>query len=121
MGEKALLFQLVQEGPDLRRPGQHFGHGAGAVGAVGGAVLEAQVLFQIDDGVQPEAGDPLVQPPVYHIADLPPDLRVFPVQVRLLLGEGVEVIEVRAGQTLPAAPAELRPPVVGRAAVPPRF
>ena len=42
--------------------------------------------------VQAEATDPLLDPPVHHLMDFLLDLRVFPVQIRLLLREQVEVI-----------------------------
>ncbi|MCY1239920.1 hypothetical protein D9M72_527380 [compost metagenome] len=52
-------------------------------------VRQGGVLGDEVDDVHPEAVHAAVQPPVHHVVDGGADLRVFPVQVRLLPGEQV--------------------------------
>ena len=88
-----------------------------AVRPVHRIVLEGLRLLDIDDGIHPEAAQALFQPPVDILIDLLPNLRVFPVQIRLLFMEHMEVELVRAGQFLPAGAAEVGPPVGGQTSV----
>ena len=115
MGGQACLLQLPKKCADLPGLGQHLENRAGPIRAVRRPGAPAQIFLDIDDGVHPEAGNSLVQPPVHHIADLPAQLGMLPVQVGLLLGKGVEIVEVvPAGNRFPATSAEGAAPVVGR-------
>ena len=64
------------------------------------------------DHVHPEAVDPAVQPPVHHRVDRRADVRVLPVEVRLLAREQVQVVLVRHRVELPGRAGEERAPVV---------
>ena len=44
----------------------HFPYPGKAVGAVRGKTLKVRIFFDIDDGVDAEAGDAFFQPPVDH-------------------------------------------------------
>ena len=106
---------LLQKDVDALRPGQHGADVAQAVVPVGGEVAEGQQLFDVDDGVDAEAAQPLVQPPVDHLVDLPAQRGIFPVQIRLLAVEGVEVdLILVARQQIPAGAAEIAAPVAGQ-------
>jgi len=100
--EKVLAAVLVAVGRDRGRIGQ-----AGRLGD------------HIDD-VHAEAIDALVQPPAHHVEDLSAHPGVFPVEVRLLLGEEVQIILAGGFIILPGRAAEVGCPVVGLAAVPGR-
>ncbi len=83
-------------------------------GRVGGQIF----VFEVGvEHVQAEAVHTHVQPEAEHIQHGGADLRIAPVQVRLLRVEHVEVVLPGGGVKLPAAAAEARLPVVGRAAV----
>ena len=81
-----------------------------------GPVVKA-FLADHADHVHAKAVDALVAPPGHHIEDGVPDLGIGPVEVRLLLGEEVQVILVAGGVILPGGSGEAAAPVVGRAAV----
>ena len=94
------------------------------VGSVGGhieigvacglrlSVREALILGDKADDIHAEAVNSLFQPPVHHVKDLVADLRVVPVEIRLLLGEEVQVILSRSLIILPGASAEAGAPVI---------
>ena len=116
LGE-GLPLQLLKEVADAVGGFHHFraeGQAVGAVRLEGGKV---QVLLDVDDGVDAEARHALVQPPVDHFINLLAHHRVLPVQVRLLRGEHVEVVQVRAGDGAPGAAAEVGAVVAGGLAV----
>ena len=96
----------------------HFYHRRRAVRHVRFIVGEGQVFLDVDDGIDAEAGDPFFQPPVHHSVQFLQNPRIFPVQVRLLLGEGMEIVQIlMAGHRLPGAAAEVGAQIVGRIAV----
>ena len=114
---KGMGFQICQEISHALHAVHHLGAHGQAVRAVRRIVREGQILFDIDDGVDPEARKALVQPPVHHVVELLPHHRIFPVQIRLLLGKHMEIVFVRAGHRLPAAAAEIGAQIAGRIAV----
>ena len=80
--------------------------------------MEGQGLFDIDDGVDPEAAQALVKPPVDHPVDLFPQTGIFPVEVGLLLMEDMQVVPVLVSrQFVPDGTAEIRTPVAGQLSV----
>ena len=78
------------------------------------AVGQALVLGDEGDDVLPEAVHAHVQPEAHDLLDLFPDPGIVHVQVRLLLGEQVQVVLVQALVVLPGAALEHTGPVVGR-------
>ena len=77
-----------------------------------GAVWEGLVFGDHRDDIHAEAVDALLAPPGHHVEDGIAHLRVLPVEVRLLLGEAVQVVLVRRCIVLPGRAAEVRLPVV---------
>ena len=75
-------------------------------------------LVDVDDRIDAEAGKPLVEPPVDHFVNFLTKLRIFPVQVRLLFVEQVQVTFVRMPrERLPDTAAEVGAPVAGQLSV----
>ncbi|KKQ36716.1 MAG: hypothetical protein US53_C0041G0003, partial [Candidatus Woesebacteria bacterium GW2011_GWA1_37_7] len=72
-----------------------------------------QRLLDKGDGVHPEPGDPLVDPPTHHIIDGLADRRVLPVQIRLFAGKGVEIVFPGRLVPFPDRPAKHRRPFGG--------
>ena len=69
-------------------------NGAEAVRPVSGIIPERKRFFNINDRVDPETGDSLVKPPVYHLVNRFPHLRVLPVQIRLFPVKQVKIIQL---------------------------
>ncbi len=80
--------------------------GAGPVLGIGRIVSEALVLDQPPQRVHPEAVHPALEPEAQHLEHRRLDLEVPPVQVRLLLQEGVEIVLLCLLIPGPGAPAE---------------
>ena len=76
---KGLLLHLSQKLPDALRMGQHDSRICQAVGPVRRVILHGQGLFDINDGIQAEAGHALFQPPVDHLINFLTHLGIFPV------------------------------------------
>ena len=115
MGLEGPVPHLSQKVADALGPAQHVVDAGEAVGPVRGIVAEGQFLFDIDDGVDPEARQAPVQPPVDHFIDLLPNDRILPVEVRLFFVEDMEIEPVLvAGQLFPDGAAEIGPPVAGQ-------
>jgi len=90
------------------------------VARLGGHVVrEFGVLADLDDGVEAQAVDAAVQPEAQGVVHGGLDLGVVPVEVRLLRGEGVQVVLTGGLVEGPggADGAEGGLPVVGRPAV----
>ena len=114
VGPEGLVRHLVEEARDALGLFQHPLDRAEAVVPVRGEIAEGQEFLDVDDRVDAEARHAPVQPPVDHVVDRAAQQRVLPVQVRLLLVEGVEIDLVRvARQQLPAGAAEVAAPVAG--------
>ena len=99
----------------------------GAVDEIDLAALEgfpAQVVpDRIDLGehvedVEAEAVHAFLKPEIQDVIDLAPDLGFFPVQVRLLLAEEVQIILVRPADPFPGRSGERRSPVRRRSHFP---
>ena len=74
-----------------------------------GAVVgdpKIRLFGDLVDHVQPEAAHAFVHPPQDHIVDLPADLLIFPVKVRLLHRELVEIVLPHLRHPLPGRAAE---------------
>ena len=54
--------------------------------------LKIRLLGNLVDHVQTEAANTFVHPPEDHIIDFSSDLRIFPVQIRLLYGKLMKII-----------------------------
>ncbi len=113
MALEGVFFELVQKDTDPLRVGKAGKAVCKAVRAVRGKVRTGKVFFQMADGVDAETADTQVEPSVHHRIDLLAQGGIFPVQVRLPLGEEVEVVAVGAADALPRAAAKDRAPVVG--------
>ena len=74
-------------------------------------------LLDVHDRIETEACDAAVQPPVHHLIDFFSELTILPVEVRLLLVEEMQIIEVRSRDLLPCASSEIGPPVIRRMAI----
>ena len=118
MGPEGFVPHFAQEIPDALCLVQHVVDGTEAVRPVRRVVVEGQGLFDIDDGVDPEAAQALVKPPVDHPVDLFPQTGIFPVEVGLLLMEDMQVVPVLVSrQFVPDGTAEIRTPVAGQLSV----
>ena len=111
IGRKRLVPHLAKEFPDSLRFHQHIVDTGETVVPVGGIIAEHGWLFDIDDGVDAESADPFFHPPPDILIHFLPELRVFPVQVRLLFVKYMQIQLVRAGQFVPAGSAKIGPPV----------
>ena len=89
---------------------------AGAEVGVGRVVAELGVLHHVPDDVDPEAVDAALQPEAHGVVDRRPHRRIAPVEIGLLLQEGVVVVLPGGRVEFPGAAAGLAHPVVGRAA-----
>ena len=76
------------------------------------AIREVLVLAYHGDHVHPEAVDTLVSPVSHHLIDSIPYINIFPVQVRLLNGKGVEIVFSPLFVPLPGRASEAGSPVV---------
>jgi hypothetical protein len=90
---------------------------AGLVARIWRIVAELRVLHQVPDDVDAEAVDAAPEPEAQRLVHRLPDLRVAPIEVRLLGQEGVVV--GLAGRLVegPGRSAEIADPVVRRRAV----
>ena len=77
------------------------------------SVGEGGILGDQAYHVHAESIHALVQPPVHHGEDIPADGWIFPVLVRLLPGEEVEIIHIRGPVIFPGRAGEAGTPVVG--------
>ena len=111
-----LAAHLVQVVEDARRVGRHRVDAHEAVRAVRLAVDEVRLL-DVDDRVDAESAHALFQPEVRRAVERLAHLGVRPVEIRLLLGEGVEVILLALLAPRPRGAAENRAPVRRRRAV----
>ena len=111
-----LVLEFMEEVEDARRVGRHGMNAYQAVGVVRYAVPEGRFL-DVGDGVDAKAADALVQPKDCRVVERPPHFRIFPVQVRLLGREGVQVVLAAFFAPRPRAAAENAAPVGGGAAV----
>ena len=117
MALKDLFLELMEEIQDARGIGNHGMDIDHAVIAVRLAVHEFGGLLDIDDGIDAETAHALVQPEVGCIVECLPDLRIFPVQIRLGRSEGVQVILLTGLAPGPGTAAKDGPPVGGRRAI----
>ncbi len=114
LGDDGVVLGLVggvggQDAPELV--------GAGVPLGVGQVVAELLVLDEQPEDVHAEAVDAAIQPEAHGGVDGRADLGIVPVEVGLLLEEGVEV-ELAGGLVEgPAGAAEVALPVVGDAAI----
>ena len=83
------------------------------------AVRQAGRLGDQVDDVHPEAVDPPVQPPAHHLVDRRANVRVLPVEIRLLAREEVQVVLAGRVVELPRRAGEERAPIVRRRRAPP--
>ena len=108
------VAHLAEKVPDTGGILKHAVNAAEPVGAVRRVIAEGKGFFNIDYGINPEAGKAPVQPPVDHFVDLFTDRGIFPVEVGLLFVEDMEVEPVlMAGHFLPDRSSEIGPPVAG--------
>ena len=111
---KGPVAHLAEKVPDTGGILKHAVNAAEPVGAVRRVIAEGKGFFNIDNGINPEAGKAPVQPPVDHFVDLFTDRRIFPVEVGLLFVEDVEIEPVlMTGHFLPDRSSEIGPPVTG--------
>ena len=111
-----LAAHLVQIVEDARRIRRHRVDAHETVRTVRLAVDEVRLL-DVDDRVDAETAHALFQPEVRRAVERLAHLGVRPVEIRLLLGEGVEVILLPLLAPRPRGAAENRAPVRRRRAV----
>jgi len=115
VGTEAAVAHFPQEFSDAFRFLQHIGNVRQAVAAVCRIIMERQSLLDIDDGIDTEPGKAFVQPPVDHLIDFFPKLRILPVQVRLLFVKDMQIVTVLVSRQLfPDRSSEIRSPVAGK-------
>ena len=74
-------------------------------------------LFDIDNCVNPEPGQPFVQPPINHIEQVFPHFFILPVQVRLFFGKQMQIIQIRSRYRFPCTASEIRTVITRRLSV----
>ena len=74
------------------------------------------IFFNKGNCIDAKTGDAFIQPPVNHGVDFLAQLRVFPVEIRLLFMKNVQIVALLASDFFPRAAAKNRSPVIGRAA-----
>lgn len=94
MGLEGSVFHLFQEDTDAFGFVQHVSNGRESVGMIHRIIPEGKGFLDVDDGINPETGDALVQPPVDHFIELLAKLRILPVEIRLTFVEHMEIIEL---------------------------
>ena len=92
----------------------HAGH---AVPGVRGPVCKCFRLFDVCDRVHTESARTLFDPEIGDVVKRLPDLRIFPVEIRLFLEEGVVVVLLTFLAPGPCGAAENASPVCGLAPV----
>ena len=111
---KAAVPELPEEFTDTLCIPQHIADGCKAVRPVSRVILKGQRFLDIDDRIDPESGKPFIEPPVDHVIDLFPDLRILPVEIRLLFVEYMEIVFILMSRELfPDRTAKVRSPVTG--------
>ena len=110
---KDLSFELLQKIKDPRRVRRHGVDADRAVRRIRLPVQELRRLFDVADGIDAEAADPFVQPEIRRVEQCPAHLRVLPVEIRLLLCEGVVIILLPLLAPGPDGTAEDTAPVGG--------
>ena len=73
-----------------------------------------RILSQVIDHVQAKAAHAPVRPPADHVVQLPAQLGVLPVQIRLGWRELQEIVLTKLRNIGPGGAAETRPHIVGR-------
>ena len=111
------FLELPEEVQDTGSVGGQGVNAGQPVVRVRSSVLKHRRLFDIGDGVQPETAHAFLHPEFRHVDQGLPHLRVFPVQVRLLLQEGMEIVLSPDGIVFPGRSAEDAAPVGRGAAV----
>ena len=111
-----LTFELAQEVQDTRRVGGRSVDGREPVGSVDRPVLEFGLLY-VRDGIDAESSCALVEPEPRHIVQLLAHGLALPVEVRLEVGEGVQVVLLAALAPRPGRATKDAAPVRGGTAV----
>lgn len=112
MGLEGSVFHLFQEDADAFGFVQHVSNGRESVGMIHRIIPEGKGFLDVDDGINPETGDALVQPPVDHFIELLAKLRILPVEIRLTFVEHMEIIELIVTRNrFPYGAAEIGAPV----------
>ena len=106
-----LPAEFVEKVEDARRISDHLVDGRQAVGAVDGAVCEDGRFLDVDDGIDAEAADAFGYPEIGRIIEGLADGRIFPIQIGLFDGEGVQVILLPFFAPRPGRAAEDGAPV----------
>lgn len=84
-----------------------------------GTVLAGQLARQVRalgnqrNHIHAEAVNAAVKPPVHHVVYRAAHSRIFPVEVRLLLRELMQVVFATLRAVLPSGATEIRPPLIG--------
>ena len=78
--------------------------------------IGTQMLGNKRDHVHAETVNTAIHPPIHHVVHRATHGRIFPIEVRLLLRELVQVVFAALGIVLPCAAAEVGSPVVGLSA-----
>ena len=112
MRKESTVTHFSQKFADTDCVLEHFTRAAHAVCTVRRIIPPRKRLFDVDDRIDTEAGKSLIQPPVDHFIDFLAQLRIFPVQIRLLFVEHVQIIFVwMTRERFPDTAAEVRTPV----------
>ena len=88
------------------------------VAPLSAARRQPRLLGQKGNGVHAESVHALVEPPVYHVVDLPPHAGILPVQIRLLIREEMQVPLAAPLVVVPRGGGEEGDPVVRLPPVP---
>lgn len=93
---------------------KHIVNRAKSVCPVRSIIFIGEFFLNIDNGIDAEAAETAIQPPVDIFVNFFPDVRVFPVKIRLFFMEKMQVLFVRmSGERLPYGTAEVTAPVTG--------
>ena len=114
------VSHLTEKGADAGLLTEHIVDAGETVAPVCRVVLEGKYLLDVDDRVDPEPCQPLVEPPVHHLVDFLSQIGILPVQIRLLLVEGMQIVKILVpGKLVPDRTSEAGAPVAGERTVRP--
>src|SRR5699024_6267799 len=71
-----------------------------------------RIFLDVVNRIHPKGRNSLFNPEIDNIDYFLPKLWIFPIEVRLLLGKGVEIIDIFYIYLSPSRPTKDRPPVV---------
>ena len=114
---KCIAFDILKIITDATHFFHHFNAGSKSVRPIWFKRRKTQILLDIDNCINTEAGNPFFQPPVDHLINLLAKLLILPVQIRLFLREKMQIIHVRSRHRFPDAASKIGTPVIWHSSI----